>query len=356
MLSVYTCTYVTLETFTLVLFSAKCTGSARRHAPFEGIEVTRRGFFSVKLIHFSVKTDISHERIIKASAGWLAAILRSCKANHMMLYFTEVNARNLPFIVRSVLQPTTLRWWLNLQWVVKLSFLAYTFILSICVHSEIPQFLRHDKLIFFLLSPLFIFYSGLDFPYLWNPFDSYCHPVKPTEFVTGRGREREMFALAQYTGEGMISLLELTWIVLPLLLSVMVTGAWRRGGGGGRRVLHHCHSPIPLMLRQTMEESCCSTFKRVRVTTETKHRVVFISFLCCLSSFHVLHWRIWCNLITEFQLCFSFLFPSVLLQYPSLSLSGTIRRLIRLSWLFLNTLCWWGSSTGETGGWVGGSH
>lgn len=209
---------------------------------------------------------------------------------------------------------------------------------------------------FFLLSPLFIFYSGLDFPYLWNPFDSYCHPVKPTEFVTGRGREREMFALAQYTGEGMISLLELTWIVLPLLLSVMVTGAWRRGGGGGRRVLHHCHSPIPLMLRQTMEESCCSTFKRVRVTTETKHRVVFISFLCCLSSFHVLHWRIWCNLITEFQLCFSFLFPSVLLQYPSLSLSGTIRRLIRLSWLFLNTLCWWGSSTGETGGWVGGSH
>lgn len=134
----------------------------------------------------------------------------------------------------------------------------------------------------------------------------------------------------------------------------MVTGAWRRGGGGGRRVLHHCHSPIPLMLRQTMEESCCSTFKRVRVTTETKHRVVFISFLCCLSSFHVLHWRIWCNLITEFQLCFSFLFPSVLLQYPSLSLSGTIRRLIRLSWLFLNTLCWWGSSTGETGGWVGG--
>lgn len=65
---------------------------------------------------------------------------------------------------------------------------------------------------FFLLSPLFIFYSGLDFPYLWNPFDSYCHPVKPTEFVTGRGREREreMFALAQYTGEVMISLLELT--------------------------------------------------------------------------------------------------------------------------------------------------
>lgn len=209
---------------------------------------------------------------------------------------------------------------------------------------------------FFYYLPFFIFYSGLDFPYLWNPFDSYCHPVKPTEFVTGRGREREMFALAQYTGEVMISLLELTWIVLPLLLSVMVTGAWRRGGGGGRRVLHHCHSPIPLMLRQTMEESCCSTFKRVRVTTETKHRVVFISFLCCLSSFHVLHWRIWCNLITEFQLCFSFLFPSVLLQYPSLSLSGTIRRLIRLSWLFLNTLCWWGSSTGETGGWVGGSH
>lgn len=165
MLSVYTCTYVTLETFTLVLFSARCTGSARRHAPFEGIEVTRRGFFSVKLIHFSVKTDISHERIIKASAGWLAAILRSCKANHMMLYFTEVNARNLPFIVRSVLQPTTLRWWLNLQWVVKLSFLAYTFILSICVHSEIPQFLRHDKLFFFFYYlPFLYFILVLIFP------------------------------------------------------------------------------------------------------------------------------------------------------------------------------------------------
>lgn len=65
MLSVYTCTYVMLETFALVLFSARCTGSTRRHAPFDGSDVTR-SFFSVKLIHFSVKTDISHERIIKA--------------------------------------------------------------------------------------------------------------------------------------------------------------------------------------------------------------------------------------------------------------------------------------------------
>lgn len=34
-----------------------------------------------------------------------------------------------------------------------------------------------------------------------------------------------------------------------------------------------------------------------------------------------------------------------------LYLSGTIRRLIRLSWLFLDVLCWWCSSTGEAGGW-----
>lgn len=44
--------------------------------------------------------------------------------------------------------------------------------------------------------------------------------------------------------------------------------------------------------------------------------------------------------------------PSSRRQYLSLSLSGTIRRLIRLSWLFLDALCWWCSSTGEAGGWV----
>lgn len=77
MLSVYMCTYVMLETFALVLFSARCTGSARRHAPFEGIEVTRRVFFSKtdsffgQNRHFTWKDYKSISRLTRCCTAFL---------------------------------------------------------------------------------------------------------------------------------------------------------------------------------------------------------------------------------------------------------------------------------------------
>lgn len=46
----------------------------------------------------------------------------------------------------------------------------------------------------------------------------------------------------------------------------------------------------------------------------------------------------------------SFLLSPLRLQHLSLFLRGTIRRLIRLSWFVLDTLCWYCFSTGDAGG------
>lgn len=69
----------------------------------------------------------------------------------------------------------------------KLSVSACALILSICLPSEFSQLLKDDILHHNVvhLFPntigsnfLFILYSSLYFTYLWNPFDSYHHPVK----------------------------------------------------------------------------------------------------------------------------------------------------------------------------------
>lgn len=84
-----------------------------------------------------------------------------------------------------------------------------------------------------------------------------------------------------------------------------------------------------------------------RVTTKTERSHFCQLSPCSLSSFHSLHWNIQYNHVASLSVSLL-----LRLQYLSLFLSGSIRRLIRLSWPFLDALCWWCSSTGEAGGWV----
>lgn len=199
------------------------------------------------------------------------------------------------------------------QWIVKLSVLARTPILSICLPSEFPPTSQR-----------------------WHSPSQTC-PSSKKELAVTFLLSCILIFISRIYGIRLIVII----ILSSRLRSVSNRDEWDRRAGDDAAA------------RQPSYRGALSfqRLKPVRVTTKTKHS--HFHQPCPLSSFHFLYGNI------RYPLCnFLCLFPSPSPspsprpQYLSLSLSATIRRLIRLSWLFSGAHCWWCSSTGEAGGWV----
>lgn len=143
------------------------------------------------------------------------------------------------------------------------------------------------------------------FTYLWNLFDCYYHSVKQAEEFVKERRAREE----------------------------------------GRR---RCCSEAAILQRSLIiskAKMCKSHNKDKMQPFSSSSPVACLLFTFSAGTYGVIQYAS-CRFLCRF------LSPSLRLQYLSLSLPGTIRRLIRLSFLLIDTLCWWCSSTGEAGGWV----